>query len=293
MDCYNRKPAFFLLLLLSGTLYGDESIGVPDEADISRLFLRDSEVLLKNREFQFSIGLNYNNDERLQSFRDSRNRHLSIPLGLSYGLTNNLELNASIPLSYKSTEVIAPTNVTQQSKSGIGDLSLGLSYKLKNETASSPSITASFGTTAPTGNEANSAGSPSLGSGLWGASTSLHLSKSIDPAVVFFNLGYQHAFEDEINGIKTQPGDTFTYGFGAGLSINNSLSFSGRIAGSFQQETQQNGQTIMGTSHEPISFVTGMSYRVNSNTRLETNLNLGLSDDANDVGIGAYYIWNR
>ncbi len=58
---------------------------------------------------------------------------MSIPLGISYGVTKDLELNASIPLVYKRNEVIAPSTVSKESQSGFGDLSLGASYKLKAE----------------------------------------------------------------------------------------------------------------------------------------------------------------
>lgn len=285
---------FSSLLSLSGLLQAEENqtIGQAPEEDLSHLFLRDSEVLLKPRQLQLSIGFNYNSDENQRSFRKNRNRDFSIPIGISYGVTNNFEINASVPLRYKRNEVIAPTNVSKQSLSGTGDLSLGLSYKLKSESSSSPSITTSLGLTVPTGKEEISSGGLFIGSGFWGGSTGLHISKSIDPAVVFANMGYQHTFKDKKNGFDIQPGGVFSYGFGAGLSINSAVSFSGRVSGSYQLETKRNGTKIIGSSAEPISFIAGMSYRLSRKTRLETNLNLGLSEDANDVGIGISYLWN-
>ncbi|HFC93034.1 MAG TPA: transporter [Leucothrix mucor] len=284
---FNLSLFLIPLLSFSTLLQAEENqaIGQAPEEDVSHLFLRDSEVLLKPRQLQLSIGFNYNSDENQRSFRKNRNRTLSLPFGISYGVTDNLELNASLSLRYQRNEVIAPTNVSKQAQSGIGDLSLGLSYKVKPETESSPSITTSFGVTAPTAKK-------EMGSNVWGVSTGLHLSKSIDPAVVFANVGYQHTFKDKQKGLTIQSGDVFSYGFGAGLSINSSVSFSGRVSGSYQLETKRNGNKIIGSSAEPISFIAGMSYRLNRKTRLETNLNLGLSEDAGDVGIGISYIWN-
>ena len=287
VSLFNLSLFLIPLFSFSNLLQAEENqtIGQAPEDDASHLFLRDSEVLLKPRQLQLSIGFNYNSDESQRSFRKNRNRTLSLPLGISYGVTNNLELNASIPLRYQRNEVIAPTNVSKQAQSGLGDLSLGMSYKIKPETESSPSMTASLGMTAPTGKE-------EIGSDFWGVSTGFHISKSIDPAVVFANVGYQHTFKNKQNDVNIQPGDAFSYGFGAGLSINSAVSFSGRVSGSYQLETKRNDRKIIGSSAEPISFITGMSYRLGRKTRLETNLTLGLSEDAGDVGIGVSYLWN-
>ncbi len=234
--------------------------------DLSRLFLRDTEVLLNPKELQLSIGFDYNTNENLQSFRKNRSRGASIPLGISYGLTKRLEVNASLPLAYSEIEIISPTTVDDESKFGIGDLSLGFSYKLKQETKSAPSVTVSFGVATPTGKTAKASDTNSLstGSGFWGLSSGISLAKSIDPAVVFFNVGYQHTFEEKQFGEVVRPGDTLNYGFGAGLSVNNSIAFSARISGSFQKETKIDKKQLRGTSSEPISLVGSVSYKLSN-----------------------------
>ncbi len=133
--------------------------------NISRLFLRDSEVLLQPREIQISIGFNYNTNENQRSFRKNRNRSISIPLNISYGLTKKLEVNASLPFLYNENEIISATNVSDSSKSGVGDLALGLFYTLKSESSSSPSITSSINVTTPTGSTADPADLNDLSTG--------------------------------------------------------------------------------------------------------------------------------
>jgi hypothetical protein len=286
------------LISISSVIFAEENkeeaIGQAPEEDISHLFLRNSEVLLKPSDIQLSIGLDYNSNENQESFRKNRNRSLSIPLGISYGFSDRVEINASVPLIYKANEVISSDNVAKNKRFGIGDLSLGVSYTLKKESETFPAITSTFSLTAPTGNkqEATVTNPLTIGSGFWGVSTGLSVSKSIDPAVVFFNIGYQHTFDDERNGVNIQPGASFQYGFGAGLSVNSAISFSGRISGSYQKESQTNNQRIRGSSGEPISFVTSMSYRVSQTSRLETSLNIGLTEDASDIGIGVSYLWD-
>jgi len=279
-----------LLLLSISTLSLSVAIAEnppPPKEDISRLFLRDSEVLLNPRDVQLSVGFDYNSNENQRNFRKNRSRSASIPLSVSYGVTEKLEINASIPLVYNQNEIIAPTAVTKEHQSGVSDLSLGASYQLKAEAETSPSLTASFGVTTPTGKTSNG-----IGSGFWGVSTGLSISKSIDPAVVFFNMGYQHTFEEKQEGVVIQPGDSFQYGFGAGLSINSAIAFSGRISGSYQNDNKENKRTVKGSSLESISFISGMSYRINKKARLETTLDLGLSEDSGDVGLGVSYIWD-
>ncbi len=58
----------------------EQPIGEAPADDVSHLFLRDFEVLLKPREIRISIGFNYNTDENQRSFRKNRNRSIFLPL---------------------------------------------------------------------------------------------------------------------------------------------------------------------------------------------------------------------
>jgi len=203
-------------------------------------------------------------------------------------------VNATLPFLYAENEIISASNVSDSSKSGAGDLALGLFYTLKSESSSLPSITTSINVTTPTGSTADPAdlNRLSTSAGFWGLTTGFSLSKTIDPAIVFFNIGYQHTFDDDQFGSNIQPGNTFNYGFGAGLSVNSAVAFSARVSGSYQKETKLNKKQVRGTSSEAISLISSMSYRLNYGTRLETTFNLGASDDAGDIGMGFSYIWN-
>jgi len=272
---------------------GEESLNETSH-DLSRLFLRESEVLLNPKEIQLSIGFNYNTGENQRSFRVNRSRSISIPLSISYGWTQKLEINASLPISYNENEIISPTNVSKSSDSGVGDMTLGVSYKLKTESESLPSITASLNVTTPTGETTSPENLDGLssGTGFWGFSTALNLSKTIDPAIVFFNIGYQHVVGDDQFGSHIQPGDSLSYGFGAGFSVNSAVAFSARISGSYQKDTELDKERVRGTSSEPVVMIGSMSYKIANTKRLETTFDLGASESANDVGMGLSYIWN-
>ncbi|WGZ96254.1 MAG: transporter [Candidatus Thiothrix putei] len=294
--------AFFLsALLLANVVYADEVTKADSqiigqspssEEEINRLFLRDSEVLLKPKKLQVSIGIGYATDESQQNFRESRTRQASIPVGVSYGLADSLEVSASLPFQYLENQVVSVTDVSKETESGIGDLALGAKYKIKTESATTPSVTAALGVSIPTGEGSNpdSLNDLTNSSGLLSTSLGFSLAKTIDPAFVFVNAGYTHTFDDEQYGYNVKLGESFNYGFGTGLAVNSAVAFSGRVSGSYQKESQVNQKTVNGSSSEPIDFVGAMSYRFSSDTNIETSLNIGLTDDAQDVGVGVTVI---
>ena len=81
----------FALIFYSAVAYSiDESNKAIGEApekenshDLSRLFLRNSEVLLSPKDVQLSIGFNYDTDETQPNFRKNRHRSVSTPLDAS------------------------------------------------------------------------------------------------------------------------------------------------------------------------------------------------------------------
>lgn len=172
-------------------------IGSIPEDGSEQLFTSYSKNLLKNKQLQFSIGINYSTNEVLRSFRKNRERNIELPLGISYGVTDNLELSATLPFQYQSYEIVSPIDVDKTSQSNIGDISVGLSYKIKDEAANTPNISTSLNLTMPTGKQKLDESSISINSGYWSTSGNLQLSKSIDPVIVFANIGYQHVSADK------------------------------------------------------------------------------------------------
>lgn len=271
------------------------TIGKKDKNTNSHLlFLRESEILLKPRDIYFSFGFNYNTDENQINFRQRKDRSFSIPLSMGYGLTQNTEINASIAFVQKKAETATINSVVSSNGSGIGNASIGAMHKLKAESNTSPSITASANFGFPVDKKPISDDVTQLpvGSNFKTASIGVAISKSIDPAIVFLNLGYNHTFADNQDGLRTQPGKAITYSIGSGLAVNRSISMSGRISGQYQTETQYNGQALHGSSSEPISLNGTVDYRLDDKTRLETSFDIGLTPDANDVGLGLTLIRN-
>lgn len=272
------------------------TIGKKDENTKRHLlFLRESEILLKPRDIYFSLGFNYNTDENQINFRNRKDRSFSIPLSMGYGLTPNTEINASIAFVQKKAETATINSVVSSKDSGVGNASIGAIHKLKTESSVSPSITASANFSFPIDKKSTSSDDLNelpIGSNFKTTSLGIAISKSIDPAIVFLNMGYNHTFADNQDGLRTQPGKAITYSIGSGLAVNRSISMSGRISGQYQTETKYHGQALHGSSSEPISLNGTIDYRLDDKTRLETSFDMGLTPDANDVGLGLTLIHN-
>ncbi|QQZ28748.1 transporter [Thiothrix subterranea] len=258
------------------------------------LFLRESEILLKPKDMYISLGFNYSTDENQINFRKRKVRSFSIPLSIGYGVTQDTEVNASIALIQNKSETATINSVVSSNGSGVGNVSVGAMHKLKAESSTSPSITASANLSFPIDKRSTSNDSTELpiGSNFKTASVGMGVSKSIDPAVVFLNVGYNHTFADDQDGIRTQPGKALTYSIGSGLAVNRSISMSGRISGQYQTETKYGGTALNGSSSEPISLGGTVDYRLDDKTRLETSFDVGLTNDASDVGMGLTLIRN-
>lgn len=284
-----------VLVLASETDPAPITIGKKDDnAKSHLLFLRESEVLLKPKDMYLSLGFNYSTDENQINFRKKKDRSFSIPLSIGYGVTQDTEVNASIALIQNKSETATINSVISSNGSGVGNASVGAMHKLKAESSTSPSITASANLSFPIDKKptSNDATELAVGSNFKTASVGLGVSKSIDPAVVFLNVGYNHTFADDQDGIRTQPGKALTYSIGSGLAVNRSISMSGRISGQYQTETQYNGKALNGSSSEPISLGGTVDYRLDDKTRLETSFDVGLTNDASDVGMGLTLIRN-
>ena len=293
------KPSVWSAQMLSVDVGGQQKVvHRPDnqsaqiDKDISQILRKETDGLLKRRNMQLSIGMRYSSTRRDQSLRDERSRSATFPIDFSMGLTDKTELSVSLPLVYLDRQLVSSTDVDSTEDYGIGDMSLSLSSRIRSESESRPNVTLNFAVGTPTGKNRNpyDLNNLSLGSGFWSAATGATLSKSFDPATMFFSLRYQRIFADKQFGLTIEPGDSVEYGYGVGLSLNNKLSISGRINGSIQSDTKVNGQVLAGSNSEPLSFITTSSLQLSRKSRLESSLSMGLNNDSDDARFGMTYI---
>jgi len=254
---------------------------------ISRLNLRPKIV-------ELGLGFNYSQNLSTVGLRTDRSRDMSMPLSLTIGLSDKLESTLSVSMQNNTNEINTAGQVDEYKVTGTGDSSVGIRYKLDPGRFGfgSSSITATYGI--PTGKPSDPevVGSTGTGSGYKYGALGLSIVKDSDPAVLFSNFSYRYLFERDAGDYTIQPGATFSYGFGAGFSINNKLALSGSFNGSIQGETAFDGEAFAGSAREPISFRSGLTYHTSRTRRFEGNLGYGLNDDATAVSFDFMYLFS-
>ena len=243
----------------------------------------------KRRFFEsYSIGLQYATTRKDEGLRESRDRSVALPISVGLNLTDKTRMSITVPVIQKGSEFVDNSGVFNSDAMGTGDISLNASRDVLGETKNLPSLSLRLGVGIPTGKVENpqESNNLSLGSGFWSASAGATVSKRFDPATVFASVGYQHVVGDEQFGQKIQPGDSFEYSYGLGLSLNSALSVSGHIAGSIHRNASVDGQVIEGSNSEPLEFVTSSTLRLGKSTRLQSNFAFGLNQDASDARFG-------
>jgi hypothetical protein len=251
---------------------------------------------------------------------------LTYDLAARYGLSPRWTLNVDVPYLGRKTVYqkggaggsAAAIAEEQTTGSGIGDVSLSANYKLFAETGAIPDTVLTFGVTAPTGQApygidwkvierdndqyirfAVPSKQPT-GNGVWQANIGASLVKTMDPAIMFANLGYIHSFPRSFSDIDTDPqtrtpgrvklGDSYYFGAGVAFAFNErtslSLSFSDKLSAKASLRNKDTPWTkIIGSDANAATFNMGVTYALNQRTTMVTLLGIGLTPDAPDYSI--------
>lgn len=238
-----------------------------------------------------------------------------------YGLTDRLQLDLNVPWIYRRSQFksggaggnasgLAEETVTAN---GLGDVSLGASYRLMRETAGRPDIVINGRVKAPTGEhpfgvelvevegtEGNLSvpGRLSTGSGVWGAAAGVSVLKTLDPMVVFGSLTYFHNFEDGFDDIdeavgdqpgRVKMGDAIQYGAGVAFALNDtsslSLSFTQRFVekAELRRDTDEDWTRVIGSDANVGVLNLGATFSMSERLALIANVAAGLTEDAPDM----------
>ncbi|WP_163558641.1 transporter [Halomonas sp. NO4] len=253
---------------------------------------------------------------------DSVESHITtFDFNTRYGITDRIEVGVNLPFVYRSStyQSIGAGGSTEANiessvdEAGIGDISLSLSYRLLPETAERPDLVWNFGIRAPTGTDPYGIALRSVpgsnenlnvpdelptGNGVWGVNTGVSFLKTLDPAIVFANLGYTYNFEESFDDISAsdgdQPGDvklgdTIRAGFGTAFALNESFSLSLSYSHEYiqQSETTRGGVTrkVVGSDANVGVLSLGGTYALSDSTSIVTSLGVGLTDDASDISL--------
>jgi len=272
-----------------------ESLGPKpeDEEDLRSIFLRDASVILPRGTWDLEVGLEYRRAKTDElPFDSDLTRQVRLPLTARFGIRKGMEGIVSVPLIYSYREVSEGGTVDSDDEFGLGDVTTGVSFQIMKEKASWPELLGTVQVRAPSGEDPyrGDGTEPLFGSGHWALAASLQWVRTADPLVLFGGIGYLHQFSRHANGQKYEPGPGLQYSMGLGFSVNDDVSLSGRFAGLLQGNWDVDGETVEGSSYEPMTLRVAATMRCRRNTYIEPEVTFGLNDDAPDVFVGVALI---
>ena len=241
---------------------------------------------------------------------------------IRYGVSDRLSLDASVPYLYRTSnfqsggaggaagELIEET----VSADGLGDVSVGGSFRLMQESAGRPDLVLSARAKFPTGRDPfgvefievpNSEGNLQVpatlatGSGVYGASAGLSVLKTLDPMIVFGNVTYFHNFPRSFADIDENPddqpgrvnvGNAFQFGGGLAFALNErssiSMSYSQRLVKRTRIRLEdQDWRPIVGSQANVALVNLGATFSLSDTVTLITNVGIGLTDDSPDMAV--------
>lgn len=246
-----------------------------------------------------------------------------------YTINDRLQADLDLPFLYRSTNYLsggagnsATSLIEYQSTMSpkLGDVSAGVYYQLQKETEAMPDIILNVRAKAPTGTnpygisliDVDGTGNLNVpsklpsGNGVWALSTGLTFVKTVDPAILFANVGYfynfQRSFGDIDSAVGAQPGtiklgDSFQYGLGTAFALNDRMSLSISYSQRFtaKAKTRLNGhdwQEVVGSDANAASLNFGVTYAMNDHRSLVANVAAGLTPDAPDLTVGIKQVMN-
>lgn len=203
----------------------------------------------------------------------------------------------------------------------VGDVTLSSSYRLFPETPTRPEIALNASVGIPTGQAPYGISWNVLerdndnfirfavptrqptGQGVWGVNFGASMLKTLDPAILFANVGITHTFARHFADLDTSPdtvspgkvdlGNAFNYGIGVAFALNErmslSMSLAQRLNGSARIRPDATGlwERIIGSDGNAATLGIGMTYALSERMTFVGNLGIGLTPDAPDFSITA------
>lgn len=235
-------------------------------------------------------------------------------------VTDRLQLSLSVPFVYRETTTRSGgqelSSILETEKkvddSDLGDIALGVSYRLFPETPTRPDIVWNTSVIAPTGRDpygidfledplnTNLQFPEELptGSGLWGVQTGLSFLKTLDPAILFGSISWRHYLKDSFDDLGSDPeaapspgdvqlGDQYQFSLGIAFALNERTSLSTSFTQRFIDTTEISrpglgAQAIVGSDATTGTFDVGVTYAMTDRLSVVSNLGMGLTNDASD-----------
>jgi hypothetical protein len=262
---------------------------------------RDNAPTLEKNSFEIAVDANYTRNAGQTQF----DRLMQGNLSARYGLPGGYEIAAIVPYynAGRQTQIVVNNTTINESIQSIGDIQLQGSKQLWQQGVGYPGAALMLGATLPTGSHPfNDFGFTSTGAvadprspfgplmasrGLWAAMGSLQFYKTYDPIILFFGVGFDHAFERSFSGNAVQAGDKLTYNAGFSFALSEYTTLAAQYLGSIEGPLKVNDTTVAGGELGESArgrFV--LVQRLDENLYIEPSLVLGLTRDVPSYTVG-------
>ena len=242
--------------------------------------------------------------------------------GINLGLSDRLFVDATVPFLSRTSNFqsggaggsASGLVETTVHGTGIGDASVGLSYRLLPESADTPDIVLNSRVKFPTGRHPfgiefieveGSEGNLSIperlsyGTGVYGASLGVSVLKTLDPMIVFGSLTYFRNFKREFDDLDETPGDqpgtanlgnAIQVGAGLAFALNDkssvSMSYTQRIVERTKLRLESQDERLVVGSQANVALANfGATFSISSKLALVANVGIGLTDDSPDMAL--------
>jgi hypothetical protein len=276
--------------------------------DYSQEFLRQESVLLKPGQWQFDLGFSY-----LTFFHDYTNlalagnsivpvdsrltrRLLLTQFDARYGLNDCWQAFVDVPFGWSNTEYSYAGSDDFINAGGIGDVNAGVNWLVHKSCGQScdPDIIATFGVTAPTANVNPLQGiieppNTALGQGFWFGYWNVTFIHTIDPLILFYGFGSRHGLPREYEGYDIAPGAQYLYRAGVGFAVNERVTLSGALTGSYITDPYLNNVRVPGLAMEPVTLRLAATIAGRCQRLIEPFVEFGLTPDAPNAHVGVTF----
>ena len=238
------------------------------------------------------------------------------------GLSDRLFVDASLPILSRTSNFQSggvggsAAGLVERTVhgTGIGDASVGLSYRMLAETTDLPDVVLNGRVKFPTGKHPfgiefteveGSEGNLSIperlsfGTGVYGASLGFSMLKTLDPMIVFGSATYFHNFKRSFADIDETPGDqpgkvklgdAVQFGAGLAFALNDKSSISMSYTQRIVERTRltpdlQTDRFVVGSQANVGLVNLGSTFSLGENVALVTNVGIGLTDDSPDMAL--------
>jgi len=225
------------------------------------------------------------------------NHNMTNTISVDYALLNNLTISTNIPFVYKYDRV---GTASAKEATDLGDMSVGFTVQPIKAGGMIPPIIFSCSVSLPTGSspyEVDQNNTLATGSGLYGISGGLSVSKVLDPVVAYGNLGYSYTFPksgldqywsktETLTEIEPGSSVSLSFGFGYALSYQVNINMGGQMTYSFGSKYVVNDQeTYEGGSSLSAAFSVGTGWRVTPARSVYVSMGIGLTNNDADFSL--------